>query len=81
MSIRNIEIPLSRVTKNVCANTIYYMQSPAHQIIPSLIKINTAIKCLLVLPASLLKCIKFVFLVCRKIRLLITGTAYQQNVK
>lgn len=40
-----------------------------------------AIKCLLVLPISLLKCIKFVFLIHREIRLLITQTAYQQNVK
>lgn len=38
-----------------------------------------AIKCLLVLPTSLLKGIKFVFLTQRKIRLLIVGTAYQQK--
>lgn len=40
-----------------------------------------AIKCLLVLPISLLKCIKFVFLTQRKIRLLIAETAYQQKCK
>lgn len=38
------------------------------------------IKCLIALPTSLFKCIEFVFLICRKIRLLITGTPYQ-NVK
>lgn len=57
------------------------MWSSAHGAISSLIKINMAIKCLLALPTSLLKCIKFVFLICRKIKLLITGTAYQQNEK
>ena len=40
-----------------------------------------AIKYLLVLPTSLLKCIKSVFLTHRKIRLLIIGTAYQQKCK
>lgn len=40
-----------------------------------------AIKCLLVLPTSLLKGIKFVFLTHRKIRLLIAGTPYQQKCK
>lgn len=53
--IRNIGAPIRRVTKNVCTNTIYYRQSPAHQVISSLTKIIMSVECLHVLPISLLK--------------------------